>query len=246
MSTINTYLASLKPRVRQEALRELTRWGAGRGGVAHWRTSEAWAEVDVDELADYLDGMEPAARSKARWVFRAMLALVGRDDLDVEGSRRRPGTTLLTIEQQRQLLTQLDGPTPSATIRDGVILALLLETGMLARELAELRWSDISGNTLTLRRQEGVATFRLSSGVTALLSAWGKLAGEVGTIVRPVDRYGKVASTKITDRAINQAVERAGDRLGLQLGAFDLRRAWLARARAGGVPIELIELVEGR
>lgn len=247
MNPIETYLASLKPRTRTEALRELERWSMHTGDpVAHWRVLEPWASVSTDTLTDYLASLAPGVQSKARWLLRSMLALAQRHDLDEGPGSRRPAAPPMTTDQQRRLLAEVDGPNGTAMLRDVVILALMLDTGILAEELRNLSWSAIDGDRLNLQREEGRASWRLSRGTVQALDAWASLSGDrTGVIVRPVDRFGRVQPTRISTRAITYAVERAGERIGLTLSPIDLRRSWLSRARAGGVPIELTELATG-
>jgi site-specific recombinase XerD len=179
--------------------------------------------------------------------------------LAMGGIRRRHGSAptqkaaLTTGDVTRLLATT--SPVSAAGARDRTVLLLGFAGGFRRSELVALDVEDVAeseqGLRIRVRRsktdQEGVGReLGIPWGVHAdtcpvrAFEAWCD-AGRIvsGALFRPVDRHGRVAPTRLTDRAVARIIQRAARRAGLdpQLYAGHSLRAGLATAAAAaGAP----------
>jgi integrase len=76
------------------------------------------------------------------------------------------------------------------------------------------------------------------------LRAWYSLSGiRSGSLFRPIDRHGRVAATRLTDRGVAPIIKRAAQRAGLdptRYSSHSLRAGLVVEAAAGGAPERVI------
>jgi integrase len=155
------------------------------------------------------------------------------------GIRRTHGTAQrqvapATADTLRRMLAELPDGTIGA--RDAALLLCGFAAALRRSELVALDLSDINftaeGAIVTLRRsktdQEAAGRviavpFASSADVCPVrrLRAWLDVAGIMsGAIFRAVDRHGRIAPERLTDRAVALIVKRSAERVGLDAKAF--------------------------
>lgn len=169
------------------------------------------------------------------------------------GIRRTHGTAeegraAILTEDLRAMVDRLPG------IRDRALLLLGFAGAFRRSELVSLDVSDLrftrAGLVVTLRRsktdQEGQGTLKgIPHGANPetcplkAVRAWLKGAGiEEGPLFRSVNRHGRVASARLSDRAVALAVKRAALAVGLdpdRYSGHSLRSGLATAAAAAGV-----------
>lgn len=153
----------------------------------------------------------------------------------------------LSEAQKKQLLHQ-----PLDTLqgsRDALLIALLLENGLRAGELALLKIENIDSaeKLLTFYRPKvgKTQTHRLSEVCMLAFNAYAKYLRREqpsSPLLRSIRKGGKrVSPNGLTTRGISLRVEKLGEEAGISgLSAHDLRHAWAtSAARAGTDPFKL-------
>jgi len=174
----------------------------------------------------------------------------------ITGIRRTKGTAPkqvapAVIGEIRKMVARMNGST--IDIRDRAILLLGFAGAFRRSELVALDVADLvtpaDGLLVTIRRskrdQEGRGdTKAIPYGTdpetcpVRAIQAWLTQAEiEDGPIFRPIDRYGNVAETRLSGKAIALVVKRAAERAGLDPGAYgghSLRAGFVTTAAANG------------
>jgi len=157
------------------------------------------------------------------------------------GLKKETAVTL-TAEQAAALLNQPQDTAQGA--RDALLLALLLDHGLRAGEIAGLTLEnlDLTAGTLKFYRPKVAKTqiHRLSAAVRRAALSYTKFMGAEGpksplirNVFRGKDHLGKAA---MTTRGITLRVAELGKALGIEnLSAHDLRHNWATRAARSGV-----------
>jgi site-specific recombinase XerD len=166
---------------------------------------------------------------------------------------KRHGVRLGNWLDAGQAQTLLNAPDvrTMAGQRDRAMLALLLGCGLRRDEAARLiveaiqqragRWviPDLVG------KHGRVRTVPMPGWVKAAADAWMQAAGIVdGPLLRPVLKGGKVQPGPMSPDAIHARLQRYAPP-GLALAPHDLRRTFAQLTRAGGAPLEQIQLSLG-
>jgi site-specific recombinase XerD len=171
-----------------------------------------------------------------------------RRTLGIARTRKAPATANNAKAMARS------APDSVVGIRDRAILLLGFAGAFRRSELVALDVNDIqpsnSGLLVTIRRskvdQEGEgATIAIAAGSTdcpaRALTAWLKAAGiSAGPVFRPINKVGKVSSTRLSDRSVANIVKAYADRAGLDgrmFSAHSLRSGFLTSAAANGASI---------
>lgn len=157
-------------------------------------------------------------------------------------STKKETAVTLSAEQaealKRQPLDTLQGS------RDALLLALLLDHGLRAGELAGLTLAnlDIAAGIIKFYRSKvgKTQTHRLSADSRRAALSYTKLLGfepPSAPLLRPVHKGGKsFGANAMTTRGISLRVAELGEQIGVQgLSAHDLRHAWATRAARAGV-----------
>lgn len=154
----------------------------------------------------------------------------------------------------RELLAGLptgDGPRAR---RDRALLLVGFAGGLRRSELAAMAWDHLephpAGRILTIPRsktdQEGATRLvglpygrSAASCPVRALDAWGEALGALlGPVWRPVDRWGRIGSEALSDRAVWTLVHEAAGRAGLDpdgFGAHSLRAGIVTSAAELGI-----------
>jgi len=168
---------------------------------------------------------------------------------------RQKGTRLgnwLTREQAKELLAVPDRSTLKGK-RDYVIIALLVGCALRRCELATLKIEDIQLREgrwviIDLRGKGGrIRTVAVPIWVKQGINAWMTAAKiEVGRLLRPVSKSGKILRDELGDWAIWSVVEQSSKQIGIEhFGAHDLRRTCAKLCRKRGGDLEQIKFLLG-
>lgn len=172
----------------------------------------------------------------------------------VKGVRRlgvRAGNWL-TREQARALVLAPDPQTLKGK-RDRAMLGLLVGCGLRRSELSALklehlqqregRWviPDLKGKGGRLR------TVPIPAWVKQWIDDWTAAAGlEADWLFRPVNKGGRLAAGRLTERAVWSVVDQYAAQIGIEkLAPHDLRRTCAKLCRAAGGDLEQIQLLLG-
>jgi site-specific recombinase XerD len=231
-----------------------------------WYRSSGGALLNKAAVASYKDwmlshGRGETAVNRALSAIRRFLREAADNDLIdarvAESAGRvkgvaRPGTksgNWLTLDETGALLNAPDDVTPRGK-RDRAILALLVGAGLRREELScltlqhiqqrEGRWCivDIRG------KRNKVRTIPIASWVKTLVDRWCEFAGIVeGPIAQRLSKNGSVLAPATTTQALYRTVKRYGVQIDRPtLAPHDLRRTFAKLARAGGAPLEQIQI----
>lgn len=177
------------------------------------------------------------------------------------GIRRTHGTaqvgkSALVVDDLRVLVATL--PEGTAGARDRALLLLGFAGAFRRSELVALDVADLDfraeGLVVTLRRsktdQEGAGQtvgipFGRSPETCPVLAvrAWLALVGEAGPLFVSVDRFGRAAPTRLSDRDVARIVKRAAEAAGLDPARFaghSLRSGLATSAARAGVEERVI------
>jgi integrase len=191
-----------------------------------------------------LAGHEPPTNAESvKATLRGIRRTVG-----IARRRKAPATANKAKAMARSVPDSLTG------IRDRAILLLgfagaFRRSELVALDVADLEPSD-SGLRVTIRRskvdQEGEgAIIAIAPGTTdcptRALAAWLAAAaiGE-GPVFRPINKVGKVSSTRLSDRSVANIVKQYAERVGLDAKMFSghsLRSGFLTSAAANGASV---------
>ncbi len=188
--------------------------------------------------------LEPPTRSLA---VRTVMA----------GIRRAKGTAQAgKAAAVTDTIRMMVGTLPSSLLglRDRALLLLGFAAALRRSELVGLDVGDVAftreGLVITLRRsktdQEGQGrTIGIPPGANAAtcpvraLKAWLKAAGiEEGPLFRPITRHGRIAASRLSDKAVALVVKRTAQAAGLDSAMFaghSLRAGLATSAAAAGV-----------
>lgn len=142
---------------------------------------------------------------------------------------------------------------PFASARARILLQLGFMTGLRATELANLRWGDLSpdGKELaTVGKGQKRARVGVPPQLRAELAEWRTMFPEIelSTPILPAlkvqwtnslgdSEHVVLWNTPIGYDAIRHIVNRAGERVGLQIAPHDMRRTFAGLLEAKGVPV---------
>jgi site-specific recombinase XerD len=164
----------------------------------------------------------------------------------------------LDIDDLRRLLNATP-PKTAAGARDRTLLLLGFAGGLRPSELVALDVGDIDVSDRRLRMRLwhpspvswlSVRQIEIPRGEhpetcpVQTLRAWYSLSGiRIGPLFRPIDRHGRVAATRLTDRGVAAIIKRAAHRAGLdpmRYSSHSLRAGLVVTAAAGGAPERVI------
>lgn len=257
-AVLNTLTSRHSQRAYRRALADFMTWykEVGRGRLDK-ATVNAYLQylLDQDVTASSINQRLSAIRALAR---EAADAQVISDELarsigNIKGIRQQ-GQRLgnwLTLEQAQALLrTPRPGTLKGA--RDRAILALLLGCGLRREEVAllEVRHFQMRDNRWVILDMVGkggrVRTIPMPTWAKEALDAWQAHASITsGHVFRAVNRGGRVYGAGMTSQAVYNVLKDYAAELDLDIAPHDLRRSFAKLARAGGSPIEQIQLSLG-
>ena len=151
----------------------------------------------------------------------------------------------ISPEQARRLKAQPDDTGQGR--RDALIMALLLDHGLRAGELAALQVDclDLAAGELRFYRPKVdlTQTHRLTTDTRQAAAAYlAQDAPTAGSLWRRSCKAGELTAQGLTARAITARVCTLGARLGLAgLSAHDCRHFWATRAARLGTPLERLK-----
>jgi integrase len=235
-------------------------WCAGHGlpslpaaptTVALYLT-EGVVSLSISTLGRHLVSIAQAHRAAglATPTTDAIVASVWRGIRRTHGTAQVGKSALLT-DDLRGLVARL--PEGAAGTRDRAMLLLGFAGAFRRSELVGLDVADLElrseGLVVTLRRsktdQEGAGQtvgipFGRNPETCPVLAvrAWLELVGTVGPLFVSVDRFGRVAPTRLSDRDVARIVKRAAEAAGLDPSRFaghSLRSGLATSAAAAGV-----------
>lgn len=173
---------------------------------------------------------------------------VAADIVSVKGVSqhgRREGIWL-TAQQAQAILTGMDRST-TVGLRDAAVMGLLIGCALRRAEACSVvveqirqvegRWAivDLCG------KGNRVRTVPVPAWAADAVLKWSASAGIVsGRVLRPVSRTGTVLDRPMTSSGLWDVVRRVA-----KVAPHDLRRTFAKLARAGGAPLEQIQLTLG-
>jgi site-specific recombinase XerC len=167
---------------------------------------------------------------------------------------KRSGVRLghwLTAEQAERFLA-LPNPTTLKGIRDGAVLAILLDAGLRRAELASLgfehiQWRDGRWVIVDLAGKQGrIRSVPIPLWAHAAVTRWKDVAGiSEGAIFRSVTRHGRLTPRQISPQGVIMIVKTYADELHAIVRPHDLKRSFARLAHTGQAPLEQIQLSLG-
>lgn len=170
---------------------------------------------------------------------------------NVKSTGKRSGHWLTA--EQAQALVRLPDVATLRGLRDRAVLAVLIGTGLRRAELAGLTFAHIQQRQgrwviVDLVGKRGVIrSVPMPRWARAAVAEWTKAAGLAppGVVFYSVTTADRVGKAGLSPQTMRDIVRRYGQELGLPLAPHDLRRTFAKLARAGGSPLEQIQLSLG-
>ena len=130
--------------------------------------------------------------------------------------------------------------------RDRAVFAVCLYTGCRISESLSIRFSDISGGVIVLRKastkgKKGSRSLPISPNLAAILKDYLRITSP-GEFLFPGRDGTKPLTTAYADLALRQACQKLGFK-GISTHSF--RRTALTRMHAAGVPLRTIQKISG-
>lgn len=155
---------------------------------------------------------------------------------------KKENAIVLTAEQARQLKQR--HPTTPQGIRDRLLICLLLDLGLRASEVANLKIEDLAEpGYIVVYRQKTNTTDRmeLSGDILRALAAYEPHKRVQGTLLRGSLKNDELTNDVMSVRAIGSRIKLLGrDILGIwELSPHDLRHTWATRAAKHSSPFVL-------
>ena len=157
-----------------------------------------------------------------------------RDQLDEVDTVKKSDPTRIPSDIVNSLLHDHERYTMKG-LRNAVLFNILLQLGLRAGELSDLKWSDIDlerGEVTFYRRKVAkMQTMGLSAGLQAILRKYMAMfptpEGNDDRLLYGVTRTDKVGKNGMSAANISMTVKQVGSDLGLpSLSAHDLRHHW--------------------
>jgi site-specific recombinase XerD len=166
----------------------------------------------------------------------------------IRGSRLPAGRHVGEGEIHAMSLACADG-TPAGA-RDAALLALLAAGGLRRAEVAGLEVADLELETGALRvrgkgSKERIAY--LTNGALSAVRAWLEVRGaEVGPLLLPVNKAGRITVRRMTEQAIYNVVQRRAELAGVQSPTpHDFRRTFAGSLLDAGADIAAVQRLMG-
>ena len=159
-------------------------------------------------------------------------------------SGKKEHSTVLRPAQVQDLKTQ---PATPQGARDRLLMCLLLDLGLRAEEVAELKVTDIDDKVGVLRvyrsKVQKAQTHRLTDDTLNAWKAYKPYALGIGYMLRGSRKGGTLDDTRMSTRAIYNRVRLLGEQLQISdLSPHDCRHSWATRATAKGTdPFALMQ-----
>lgn len=258
LATFATFLAAVGIQRTVEQLQQPAAWQTITHGLVsafvQWMLREGYAVASVNRRLStvkvYCD-LATKAGGLAQQEF-ALIRLVKGYDAQ-EGRRideRRPRARLSTQKVRHTRLTAtaaadlMRQPNTPQGRRDALLMALLLDHGLRAGEVAGLRVQDmqIAAGVVTFYREKVHLTqnHRLSSNALAAAQAYaGDMATDPGApLLRKSRKDGSLTDAGLSRMAVSNRVRALGEAIGIVgLSAHDCRHYWATHAVAMGTGI---------
>lgn len=258
------YLASLgsedSRRTQASALHQVARWTgtAADGWAFPWAT---WDATKQAALRGYLTERHAPAYGnrilaavrgvcKAAWQGRLMdgdtyariCAVPG-----CKGSRLPPGRALAPSELAR--LFEAASDATAAGARDTALLALLVGAGLRIHEPCGLQFADLDterGRVRVLGKGNAERWGLLAPGMAARVALWLEVRGSApGPLLWHVTPKDEPRPEALRVRGAARAIERLGERAGVELSTHDLRRTYASALLAQGTDLVTVQKIVG-
>lgn len=155
----------------------------------------------------------------------------------VRVGNKKAECNLLTKEQADRLKQQPDTPQGK---RDRLLMCILLDLGLRASEVANLKTDQIDDDTITFYRQKvnRTQTLRLTPDTLAALDDYPL---QNGALIRASKKDGQLLDKGMSARAISARVQHLGYLIGVAITAHDCRHYWATRAARCGTPLDRLQ-----
>jgi integrase len=235
------------------AIREFEMWRNGdqinRESVGRWRSKLMADGLSPSTVNQKLAAIKLLAREAAQ--YGAIDEERNSGIQNVEGAKQRGDRTgnWLTKEQAQKLVSSTSDTLSG--YRDRAAIALLVGCGLRRGEVASLTFEHIQQREgrwviVDLRGKHGrVRSVPMPAWVKAAVDVWSAAAAiSTGRVIRRVRKNDKLG-VSLTPQAIYNIVSEAGNRIGQDLGAHDLRRTCAKLSRSSGGELEQIQMLLG-
>lgn len=232
-------------------------WGLV-AGWARWQLARGYAVASVNvrlstvrtyaklaAKAGALDSHELALIRTVEGYSRTEGKRVDEKRAQTRRGLKKADPVLLTPDQARQLKRQPNTPQGR---RDAVLMALLLDHGLRASELAGLKVTDIdlAAGTMTFYRPkvDKVQSHKLTRDALAALRRYFGTgdAPAVGPLLRASAGSGRLTHAGMSTRNLSERVRTLGADVGaVGLSAHDCRHYWATRAARNGSALDRLQ-----
>jgi integrase len=245
-------------RAYHRALEDFLTWytGAGKPGLSRATVQRYKTVLQAEGLAprtinQRMSAVRKLAAEAAANGYLDPVAAGGIADVaGVATAGVRLGNWLSREDAQRLLNTP--DITTLMGLRDRAMLAVMVGAGLRRSEVAALEFGHIAqrdGRWVIVDlvgKGSRVRSVPIPGWTKMAIDTWAGPAGlAAGRVFRSMNKADRLERESVTPGAINEVVKRTALAAGLAVSAHDLRRTYAKLARAGGSPLEQIQLSLG-
>lgn len=231
--------------------RNATRQEFNVNGLSAWRNHLKQRGLSASTINQRLAAVRRLARQAAE---NGLIPAAQAASIAATRNVRQLGTRSGNWLSRAQAQALIEAPAPSTLKgkRDRAALALLVGCGLRREEAVRLQFEDIQqrdGRWVIpdLTGKHGhIRTVPVPSWVKVAVDRWADAAQiHSGTILRAVNRHGRITHDSLTGQAVFELAALYGRAINVELRPHDLRRTCAKLCRANGGELEQIQLLLG-
>jgi site-specific recombinase XerD len=220
-----------------------------------------WTTVAMSRIANL--GLAPSTANRHLYALRGVLkecwrlGFMSQEDyaraVDLKpiiGSRLSKGRSLEAWEIRALLNDCLQRKPKPSHIRDAAMIAVLYTNGLRRAEMVNINLEDFNAETgciTVIGKRNKQRTVYVTNKARTLLDKWLDVRGDwSGRIFCPIDKYGNVVQSTLTDQAVYLMLKRRGENAGLApFSPHDMRRSFIGDLLDAGVDISTVANMAG-